>query len=227
LVGLSEVVEADAIPVEPAADVKTSYPAENVRPYFKIKRVIDLTVSLFLLLALLPLLFVIAGLVLLDVGSPVFFWQQRLGLRGHNFLLHKFRTLKTSYDWHGLPIPESERLSPIGLFLRKLRLDELPQLLNVVVGDMSLIGPRPLLPHDQPPDPSIRLSVRPGITGWAQVNGGKLLNVDEKNRLDEWYVKNASFWLDMKIIAKTILFLFQGERRYKNEQAGRLHPTEK
>src|SRR5207248_2242991 len=104
------------------------------------------------------------------------------------------------------------RISRIGALLRKSRLDELPQLLNVLVGDMSLIGPRPLLPHDQPPDPTLRLMVRPGITGWAQVNGGTLLTVSEKNACDEWYVRNASLWVDLKIIGKTALFVLTGER---------------
>jgi lipopolysaccharide/colanic/teichoic acid biosynthesis glycosyltransferase len=98
--------------------------------------------------------------------------------------------------------------------LRKSRLDELPQLLNVLVGDMSLIGPRPLLPLDQPSDSSARLMVRPGITGWAQVNGGKLITPEEKSALDEWYVRNASLWIDLKIIGKTILFMFGGESRH-------------
>ena len=105
----------------------------------------------------------------------------------------------------------------IGRLLRKTRLDELPQLFNVLVGDMSLIGPRPLLPHDQPTNPSVRLSARPGITGWAQVNGGNLVTVDEKGALDEWYIRNASLWLDLRIVGLTFLFLLTGERR--SEQA--------
>jgi lipopolysaccharide/colanic/teichoic acid biosynthesis glycosyltransferase len=104
--------------------------------------------------------------------------------------------------------------------LRKYRLDELPQLLNVLVGDMSLIGPRPLLPHDQPSDSTVRLMVRPGMTGWAQVNGGKLITPEEKNALDEWYVRNASLWIDLKIIAKTMLFMISGETWYA-EKAGK------
>ena len=113
------------------------------------------------------------------------------------------------------PVPEDQRLSLIGRLVRKLRLDELPQLFNVLVGDMSLIGPRPLLPHDQPTNPTVRLSVRPGITGWAQVNGGNLVTVNEKTALDEWYIHNASLWLDLRIAGLTIRFLFTGERRFE------------
>jgi lipopolysaccharide/colanic/teichoic acid biosynthesis glycosyltransferase len=106
-----------------------------------------------------------------------------------------------------------ERSSSVGRFLRKCRFDEFPQLLNVVVGDMSLVGPRPLLPCDQPADPTVRLSIRPGITGWAQVNGGRLLSLEEKTALDEWYVRNASLWLDLRIIYLTLLYVFKGEGR--------------
>src|SRR5262249_58330541 len=114
------------------------------------------------------------AVVLLDVGSPIFFWQRRVGIYGQGFHIHKFRTLKPAYDAQGQPHPSADRVSWAGALLRKFRLDELPQLLNVLVGDMSLIGPRPLLPHDQPSNAIARLMVRPGITGWAQVNGGKL-----------------------------------------------------
>ena len=110
-------------------------------------------------------------------------------------------------------VPEEQRLSAIGRLLRRTRLDELPQLLNVLVGDMSLIGPRPLLPQDQPPTPTLRLVVRPGITGWAQVNGGALLSPKEKDALDEWYIRNASVWVDLRIAGLTILSLIKGSRR--------------
>jgi lipopolysaccharide/colanic/teichoic acid biosynthesis glycosyltransferase len=180
--------------------------------YLLAKRSIDFSLSLLLIVALLPLFVVIAALVLLDVGSPVFFWQRRIGMNGQSFQMHKFRTLKPAYDWQGHPV-SSDRVSWLGELLRKVRLDELPQLLNVLVGDMSLIGPRPLLPHDQPADPTLRLTVRPGITGWAQVNGGKLLTSEEKNAFDEWYIHNASAWLDLKIVAMTILFLMRREGR--------------
>lgn len=214
LVGLSAL---QTEPFEDSAKIVREPMSFNVPRFFGVKRVIDLTVGFLLLVLLLPIFLVVAGLVLLDVGSPVFFWQQRVGMMGRNFLLHKFRTLKTSFDWRGHPIPNSERLSWIGSLVRKFRLDELPQLLNVLVGDMSLVGPRPLLPRDQPSDPSLRLMVRPGITGWAQVNGGKLLTSAEKKELDEWYIRNASFWLDLRISIKTVFVIFRGERRHEAE----------
>ena len=134
----------------------------------------DFCLSLLLIVVLLPVFLMIAVIVLLDVGSPIFFWQRRVGINGQGFHIHKFRTLKPAYDDQGRTFSTTDRVSWVGALLRKFRLDELPQLLNVLVGDMSLIGPRPLLPHDQPSDATARLMVRPGITGWAQVNGGKL-----------------------------------------------------
>lgn len=198
---------ADSAPV---ASVSAAYPPS---PYHRAKRAFDLIVSVALLIVLLPVFLVVAGIVLIDVGLPVFFWQQRIGRNGLSFQLHKFRTLKPSFDWHGRPRSEADRVSSVGRMLRLVRLDELPQLLNVLVGDMSLIGPRPLLPRDQPPNPEVRLSVRPGISGWAQVHGGTLLTPDEKNVLDEWYVHNASFWVDFRIVMKTIGILLTGERQ--------------
>jgi lipopolysaccharide/colanic/teichoic acid biosynthesis glycosyltransferase len=194
----------------PVASLVTAAPPSR---YHRVKRGLDLVLSLTLLVVLLPVFAIVAGIVLLDVGLPIFFWQQRIGRNGRTFQLHKFRTLKPSFDWHGRPRPESERLSSVGRMLRLVRLDELPQLLNVLVGDMALVGPRPLLPRDQPSNPEIRLSVRPGITGWAQVNGGTLLTPDEKNVLDEWYVRNASLAVDLTIVMKTLAIILTGERQ--------------
>jgi lipopolysaccharide/colanic/teichoic acid biosynthesis glycosyltransferase len=120
--------------------------------------------------------------------------------------------MQSPFDRLGETLPETRRLSAIGHLLRKTGLDELPQLLNVLVGEMSLVGPRPLLPEDQPADPTIRLVVRPGITGWAQVNGGKQITNDEKGDLDEWYIRNASPWLDLRILLLTCRYLFVGNR---------------
>ena len=164
--------------------------------YFRFKRLVDVAASLFLLIMLSPLFIIASLLVLLDVGAPILFWQERLGWKRHSFLIYKFRTLGAPFDADGNPSIASRQPSTIGRFLRSTRIDELPQLLNVLLGDMSLIGPRPLLPEDQPANTSLRLSVRPGITGWAQINGAKLVTKDEKERLDEWYVRNASFWVD-------------------------------
>jgi lipopolysaccharide/colanic/teichoic acid biosynthesis glycosyltransferase len=210
LIGLSALA---APVVQNQPEKKTSIPLISSTPrYFQVKRNIDFCFSLLLIIILLPVLLAVAVVVLLDVGSPVFFWQRRIGVNGQSFQMHKFRTLKPAFDWQGHSIATTERMSWIGTLLRKLRLDELPQLLNVLVGDMSLIGPRPLLPHDQPNNSALRLTVRPGITGWAQVNGGTLLTAEDKNTLDEWYIRNVSLWLDLKIVAKTVLFLFTGER---------------
>jgi lipopolysaccharide/colanic/teichoic acid biosynthesis glycosyltransferase len=188
-------------------------PAFVLPPYFRIKRIIDFTVALLLVVSLLPLWIVVASLAFLDVGPPVLFWQRRTGLNGRYFLLHKIRTLRPPLDWNGERVPEEQRLSWFGRLLRTTRLDELPQLLNVLVGDMSLIGPRPLLPQDQPSTPLVRLLVRPGITGWAQVNGGTLLSPKEKEELDEWYIRHASAWLDLQILTLTMLSLIRGDRR--------------
>lgn len=209
LVGLEQTQTQPG--VQPQAMEKAAVTVQ-LPPYFRFKRVADIVIGLILLSASLPLMLLVAGIVLLDVGSPVLFWQQRIGAGGRPFLLHKFRTLKPLFDDRGLPIGTSDRMSWIGAFLRKARLDELPQLLNVLVGDMSLVGPRPLLPQDQPSDASLRLAVRPGITGWAQVSGGNSLSPETKNKLDEWYVRHASFMLDLRILLMTLGFVLRGEQ---------------
>jgi len=178
--------------------------------FFRLKRWIDVVGSLILIALLFPIFLVAGGLVLLDVGRPILFWQERLGWKGRSFLIYKFRTLRAPFDSAGNPTLEGRRPLAIGRFLRATRLDELPQLLNVLMGDMSLIGPRPLLPEDQPSNTSIRLSVRPGISGWAQVNGAKLVTREEKEKLDEWYIRNASLWVDLRIIVMTIKVILKG-----------------
>jgi lipopolysaccharide/colanic/teichoic acid biosynthesis glycosyltransferase len=191
-----------------------SAPNEAVQAYalpwfFRCKRALDVVGSLALILLLFPLYVVAAMLVALDVGMPVLFWQERVGWKGRSFLIYKFRTLKAPIDRKGKPTFAGRAPSAIGRLLRATRIDELPQLLNVLMGDMSLIGPRPLLPEDQPANRSIRLSVRPGITGWAQVNGAKLVSKDDKEKLDEWYIQNASLGTDAKIIFMTIKMLLR------------------
>src|SRR5262249_17819726 len=143
--------------------------------------------------------------IALDVGFPVIFWQQRPGLYGRPFKLYKFRTMRAPHDQQKIRIPDDQRSSAIGQLLRRIRLDELPQLYNVIVGDMSLNGLRPLLPCDQSPEYAARLSVQPGITGWAQVNGGRIIPPSDKCILDIWYARNACFVLDLRIVLRTII----------------------
>lgn len=182
------------------------------RPYWRVKRTLDVMVSLAGLIVLAPVLVLVALLVALDVGLPVVFAQQRPGLGGWPFRLIKFRTMGASHDADGRRLTDAERLSAIGRFLRRTRLDELPQLYHVLTGDMSFIGPRPLLPVDQSPDYALRLLVRPGITGWAQVIGGRDIAPLDKAALDVWYVQNASLRLDVEILLRTVPLLLFGER---------------
>jgi lipopolysaccharide/colanic/teichoic acid biosynthesis glycosyltransferase len=179
--------------------------------FFWFKRLIDAVASLALIVLLSPLFIIIALLVLADLGAPVLFWQKRLGQNGRSFYIYKFRTLKPPFDVHGNSVPERTRLSAVGRLLRVTRADELPQLFNVLKGDMALIGPRPLLPEDQPSNTEVRFLVRPGITGWAQVNGGKLVSREEKQKLDEWYIRNASWKLDLQIIIRTLRILMTSD----------------
>src|SRR5665213_86666 len=203
-----------------------AFPAPVSR-YFRYKARVEFLIALAMTIIFAPLLLIARLLALIDGGFPIFFWQRRLGRHGQEFQIYKIRTLKFSLDKEGLRVPEEERLSRIGRLLRRMRLDELPQLFNVIVGDMALVGPRPLLSQDQPSNPAVRLAVRPGLTGWAQVNGGTFLSAEEKDRLDAWYVQHASLWLDFKIIGLTLSFLIGGDRRSLKipRQAGHLQPS--
>jgi lipopolysaccharide/colanic/teichoic acid biosynthesis glycosyltransferase len=183
-----------------------------ISSYFEVKRVLDFVFALLFTALLSPVFTCVSVLVALDVGTPLVFWQRRLGLGGRGFQIYKFRTMQSPFDRLGESLPEKQRLSAIGHLLRKTGLDELPQLLNVLVGEMSLVGPRPLMPEDQPANPTIRLMVRPGITGWAQVNGGKQITSEEKDGLDEWYIRNASPWLDLRILLLTCRYVLVGNR---------------
>jgi lipopolysaccharide/colanic/teichoic acid biosynthesis glycosyltransferase len=207
MIGVSERKPTTAAVISKPVE---SDPALALPAFFRLKRWIDIVGSLTLIVLFLPLLVLAGVLVLLDVGPPIFFWQERLGRKSRPFLIYKFRTLKAPFDSTGHLTTGSRRPSAVGRFLRATRLDELPQLLNVLFGEMSMIGPRPLLPEDQPENTSIRLSVRPGISGWAQVNGAKLVTKEEKEKLDEWYVRNASLWLDLRIAMMTINLLLRG-----------------
>ncbi len=180
--------------------------------YWWTKRAIDIAASAFLIVLLSPLFLVVASLAAIDFGLDVTFWQQRPGIGGRPFKLRKFRTMAAAYDCQGQRVPDDDRLLLIGRFLRRTRLDELPQLYNILIGDMTFVGPRPLLPADQPSAYSARLLVRPGLTGWAQVKGGRGIPAADKAALDVWYVRNASLALDLKILALTIPMVIFGER---------------
>ena len=182
-------------------------------PYWKIKRPVDFLVALAALITFMPLVILVAALVLVDVGFPILFWQQRVGYLRQPFHVYKFRTMRSCFDRKGQPISESERLSVFGRLLRWAHVDELPQLINILIGTMSVVGPRPLLPMDQPDDNGGRLQVRPGLTGLAQINGGTLLSAEEKSALDEWYIKHASLLLDIKIILRTVWVVMRGNPR--------------
>ena len=171
------------------------------------KRSFDLLVACVTLILFMPVLFIVAVLIRLNLGSPVLFHQTRPGLQGKPFMMYKFRTMAEADNTNRVALPDESRLSPFGRFLRASSLDELPELWNVLKGDMSLVGPRPLLMEYLPlytPDQARRHEVRPGITGWAQVNGRNALSWEEKFKLDIWYVDHRSLWLDIKILWLTV-----------------------
>jgi sugar transferase EpsL len=156
----------------------------------------------------------VALLIRIKMGRPVFFTQQRPGLSGRPFVLYKFRTMRNDVEKQGYLPSDEERLTPLGCFLRRYSLDELPQLLNVLKGELSFVGPRPLLMEyldRYTPEQARRHQVKPGITGWAQVNGRNALSWEEKFAFDVWYVDNCSFWLDMKILGLTLVKVLQAE----------------
>lgn len=172
-----------------------------------IKRGFDIVAAGSALLLLSPVLLGVAALVRFNLGAPVLFRQLRPGLHGRPFEMVKFRTMRDAIDSRGQPLPDAERLTRFGRLLRATSLDELPELWNVLTGDMSLVGPRPLLMEYLPlysPEQARRHEVRPGVTGWAQVNGRNALSWDEKFRLDVWYVEHQSLWLDLRILALTV-----------------------
>lgn len=173
----------------------------------RLKRAIDVVVSFAGLVLLSPLFVLIAWRVRRDIGKPVLFRQMRPGLHGEPFTMIKFRTMRDAIGPDGKPLPDGERLTDFGRFLRRTSLDELPELWNVVRGEMSLVGPRPLLMEYldlYTPEQMRRHDVRPGITGWAQANGRNAISWDEKFALDIWYVDNQSFWLDKRILWQTV-----------------------
>ena len=172
-----------------------------------LKRLLDIIIASIALILLSPLYAFVAYKVKKNLGSPVLFRQVRPGLHGKPFEMIKFRTMKDAVDEQGNPLPDSERLTPFGQMLRSTSLDEMPELWNVIKGDMSIVGPRPLLMEYLPlysPEQAKRHDVRPGMTGYAQVNGRNAIGWEEKFKLDTWYVENQSIWLDFKIMFKTV-----------------------
>jgi len=178
------------------------------------KRIFDIFIGILAFIVLSPLMAFVAILVWITLGSPVFFKQKRPGLEGKSFTLYKFRTMVNKRDIQGNFLPDLERLTSLGRFLRNASLDELPEFFNVLKGDMSLVGPRPLLMQyvdRYTPEQARRHEVKPGITGWAQVNGRNAITWEDKFKLDVWYVDNHSLRLDLKIIAVTVWKILKRE----------------
>lgn len=179
-----------------------------------LKRLLDILISLIgLIVAALPML-IIAAFVRAHMGSPVLFRQQRPGVGGKPFMMLKFRTMRDAVEKNGTPLPDGERITSLGNFLRRSSLDELPEFINVLKGDMSLVGPRPLLMQyleRYTPEQARRHEVKPGVTGWAQINGRNAISWDERFKLDVWYVDHWSFWLDIKILALSLVKVLKRE----------------
>lgn len=187
--------------------VRVTGPGVIRKNHVMLKRCFDFVAAAAGLLLLSPVLLLVAWKVRRTMGSPVLFQQVRPGLHGTPFRMVKFRTMRDAIGPDGQPLPDAERLTPFGQFLRSSSLDELPELWNVLKGEMSLVGPRPLLMEYLPlysPEQARRHEVRPGVTGWAQVNGRNAISWEQKFAFDVWYVDNRSFWLDVKIIFLTV-----------------------
>jgi len=179
-----------------------------------LKRIFDFTAGLLLLVLFSPVMIILALLILLQMGRPVLFRQKRPGFKGKPFILIKFRTMIDKKDNAGKLLPDDQRLHALGKWLRRYSLDELPQLINVVRGELSFVGPRPLLMQyleRYSPEQARRHEVKPGITGWAQVNGRNAISWEEKFKLDVWYVDNRNFWLDLKILWLTLVKVLKAE----------------
>lgn len=186
------------------------------------KRFFDIVFSFLAIIILSPILLLTAILVGLFIGTPIFFTQQRPGYKGRPFFIYKFRTMTNRLDSSGNLLPDAERLTPFGHFLRTLSLDEWPELLNILRGEMSFVGPRPLLMQYLPlysSEQARRHDVIPGLTGWAQVNGRNAITWPDKFKYDVWYVDHWSFWLDIKIIFMTVGKVFKREGISQEGQA--------
>jgi sugar transferase EpsL len=178
-----------------------------------VKRAFDFFFSIILIIFLSPIIFFIGIIVFTTMGRPFLFAQIRPGYKGKPFRIYKFRTMNNLADESGNMLPDAMRLTRIGRFMRRLSLDELPQLFNVIKGDLSFVGPRPLLMEYLPlytPEQARRHDVRPGITGWAQINGRNVITWEERFELDIWYVDHRSLWLDMEILLRTVLKVIKG-----------------
>jgi len=186
------------------------------------KKTLDVVLSIFGMIIVSPLLLLLALIISVEMGRPILFIQNRPGLNGKPFVLYKLRTMKIAWNRYGSLLPDKERLTRIGSFMRSTSLDELPELLNVLIGDMSIVGPRPLLKQyldRYTPEQARRHEVKPGLTGWAQVNGRNAINWDEKFRLDVWYVDHQSILLDLRIIWMTVLKVLKREGINQKGQA--------
>ena len=186
------------------------------------KRICDIIISFVAIMLLIIPIFIVALIIQITMGAPIIFKQKRPGLNGDPIFVYKFRTMTDEKDDKGNLLPDSLRLTGIGKVIRKLSLDELPQLFNVLKGDLSLVGPRPLLMEYLPlytEEQARRHEVRPGITGWAQVNGRNAISWEERFKLDVWYVDNQSFWLDIKILFLTVVKVFKSEGINQEGQA--------
>lgn len=196
----------------------------NQKKYFLAKRIFDFMFALVLIIVLIPLFFILAILIIIDSGYPVFFTQIRIGKQGKAFKIYKFRTMtndETHQDKGNIILMDDYRITRLGKYLRKYSLDELPQLINILRGEMSIIGPRPTLEYQVKKYNARqykRLDVRPGITGWAQVNGRNSLIWAQKIELDVWYVENMTLWLDFKILCLTLFVLFQTKQVYVKDK---------
>lgn len=182
------------------------------RPYWVVKRGLDTLVSAALLVVFSPLVLVLAIGTAVSLGFPIVFWQVRPGRFGREFRLYKFRSMRSAVSSDGRLVKDELRQTAFGRMMRSKRLDELPQLWNVLKGEMSFVGPRPLVAIEQKAIPSARLLVRPELTGWAQVKGGRSISVADKAALDLWYIRNATLWLDIRILLATVDMVMRGER---------------
>ena len=191
-----------------------------------LKRLVDVIISMMVLLILLPIYLVLAVMIFRRLGTPILFTQERPGLHGKPFIMYKFRTMRDIRDAEGNLLSDAERITTLGKFLRSTSLDELPEFYNVLKGDMSIVGPRPLLTQyldRYSPDQARRHEASPGITGWAQINGRNAIAWEEKFKLDVWYIDHCSLWLDVKIIALTVWKVL---RREGISQQGEVTTTE-